>query len=157
MYVQLSTVIVEYASHTVTTVCFCHSLRIVTTTCSVLTGCSKDASTTMPCHQNRTESNRIPPANQPSKHQYVSVNRNQSQMRIELDPASPPATRASLSRCQPRPMCSSSFRLASQRCRVPVVAIVRQRDHADAGAGAERTTTTCYQSVNSAITTELCC
>ena len=78
-------------------------------------------------------------------------------------PPSRPATRASLSRCQPRPMCSSSFRLAFQRGRVPVVAFVQQRDHADAGAGAgagagaERTTITCYQSVNSAITTKRCC
>ena len=68
-----------------------------------------------------------------------------------------PAPRASLSRCQPRPMCSSSFRLAFQRCRVSVVACVQQRDHADAGVGAERTTTTCYQSANSAITMKLRC
>ena len=65
-----------------------------------------------------------------------------------------PATRASLSRCQPRSMCSLSCRLAFQRCWVPVVAFVQQRDHTDAGAGAERTTTKCYQSVNSAITTK---
>ena len=53
-----------------------------------------------------------------------------------------PAKRASLSWCQPRPMCNSSFRLAFQSCRVPVVTFVQQRDHADAGAGAERTTIT---------------
>jgi hypothetical protein len=135
----------------------CAATDIVTTTCSVLTSCSKDASTTMQRHQTRTESNRIPPAKQPSKHRHVCVNRNQSQIRIKFDPASRPATVASLSRCQPGPMCSSSFRLAFQRCRVPVVAFVQQRDHADAGAGAERTTITCYQSVNSAITTKLCC
>ena len=68
-----------------------------------------------------------------------------------------PATRVSLSWCKPRPVCSSSFRLAFQRCWVPAVAFVQQRDHADAGAGAERTTTQCYQSVNNAITTKLCC
>jgi len=61
-----------------------------------------------------------------------------------------PARRASLSSCHPRPMCSSSFRLSFQRCRVPVVAFVQQREHADAGVGAERTTITCYQSVKNA-------
>ena len=150
------------SSHTLA-VYSCHTLSIVTTTCSVLTLCSKDASNTMPSHQDRTESNRIPPAKQPSKHRHVCVNRNQSQIKIKFDPASRPATGASLSRCPPRPMCSSSFRLAFQRGRVPVVAFVQQRDHADAGAGAgagagaERTTITCYKSVNSAITTKLCC
>ena len=73
---------------------------------------------------------------------YASVNRNQSQIRIEFDPARRPATRASLSRCHPHPMCNSSFRLAFQRCREPAVAFVQQRDHADAGAGADRTTIT---------------
>ena len=68
-----------------------------------------------------------------------------------------PARQASLSRWQPRPMCSSSFRLAFQRCRVPVIAFVQQRDHADAGAGAERSTITCYQSANNAITTKFGC
>jgi len=52
------------------------------------------------------------------------------------------ATRALLSRCPPRPMCSSSFRLAFNRCRVPVVAFVQQRDHADAGTVAKHTTIT---------------
>ena len=70
----------------------------------------------------------------------VCVNRNQCQIRIEFDPANRPATRASLSRCPPRPMCSLSCRLAFQRCWLPAVAFVQQRDHADAGAGAERTT-----------------
>ena len=135
---QLSTAIVEYASHTIA-VCSCHTLSIVTTTCSVLTYYSIATSITMPSHQNRAESNQIPPAKQPSKHRHVCVNRNQSQIRIKFDPASRPATVASLSRCQPGPMCSSLFRLAFQRCRVPVVAFVQQRDHADAGAGAERT------------------
>ena len=85
---QLSTAIVKDASHTLAA-CSCHTLSIVTTTCSVLTNCSKDASNTMPSHQDRTESNRIPPAKQPSKHRHVCVNRNQSQIRIELDPATP--------------------------------------------------------------------
>ena len=61
-----------------------------------------------------------------------------------------PATRVSLSRCPPRPMCSSSFRLAFQRCWVPAVAFVQQRDHAGPDVGAERTTITCYQSVKNA-------
>ena len=163
---QLPTAIVKYlrrySSHRLA-VCSWHTLSIVTmlttTTCSVLTSCSNDASTTMQRHQDQAESNRIPPAKQPSKHRHVCVNRNQSQIRIKFDPASRPATGASLSRCPPRPMCSSSFRLAFRRGRVPVVAFVQQRDHADAGAGAgaERTTITCYKSVNSAITTNLCC
>ena len=153
---QLPTAIVEYASRTLA-VCSCHTLSIVTMTCSVLTNCSIDASPTMPSHQDRTESNRIPPAKQPSKHRHVCVNRNQSQIKIKFDPASRPATGASLSRCPPRPMCSSSFRLAFRRGRVPVVAFVQRRDRAGAGAGAERTTITCYQSVNSAITMKLCC
>ena len=158
----VSTAIVGHALHTLAA-CSCHTLSIVTTTCSVLTSCSKDASNTMPSHQDRTESNQIPRAKQPSKHRHVCVNRNQSQIKIKFHPARRPATRASLSRCQPRPMCSSSFRLAFRRGRVPVVAFVQQRDHADAGAGAgagagaERTTITCYKSVNSAITTNLCC
>ena len=137
----VSIAIVEYALHTLAA-CSCHTLSIVTTTCSVLTNCSKDATNTMPSHQDRTESYRIPPAKQPSTHRHVCVNRNQSQIKIKFDPASRPATGASLSRCPPRPMCSSLFRLAFQRCRVPAVAFVQQRDHADAGAGAERTTIT---------------
>ena len=137
---QLPTAIVEYSSHTLA-VCSCHTLSIVTTTCSILTDCSKDASTTMPSHQDRTGSNRIPPAKQPPKHQCVpTVIKVKSESNV--NPASRPATRASLSRCQPRPMCSSSFRLAFHRCRVPAVAFVQQRDHADAGAGAKRTTIT---------------
>ena len=134
----------------------CHTLSIVTTTCSVLTNCSKDASNTMPSHQDRAESNRIPPAKQPHKHRRV-CQRNQSQIRVEFGPASRPATRASLSWCHPRPMCSSWFRFVFQRCRVPVVAFVQHRDHAGAGVGANRTTIKCYQSVDSAITTTLCC
>jgi len=153
--VQLSTAIVKYASHTVA-VCSCHTLSIVTTTCSVLTGCSIDASTIMPSHQDHTTSNRIPPAKQPPKYQCVSTVIKAKSEPNSIPPRRP-ATRASLSWCHPRPMCSSSFRLAFQRCRVPVVAFVQQQDHADAGAGAERTTTQCYQSVNSAITTKLCC
>ena len=85
---QLSTAIVEYASHTLA-VCSCHTLSIVTTTCSVLTSYSKDASTTMQRHQNQTKANQIPPAKQPSKHRHVCVNRNQNQIIIECNPATP--------------------------------------------------------------------
>ena len=49
----------EYSSHTLA-VCSCHTLSIVTTTCSVLTVCSIDASTTMQRHQNQTKENRDP-------------------------------------------------------------------------------------------------
>ena len=155
----VSIAIVEYALHTLVA-CSCHTLSIVTSTCSVRTACRK----TQPpsCQGIKTEQNQIksrPRSSHPSI--GVCANRNQSQIRIKFHPARRPATRASLSRCQPRPMCSSSFRLAFQRGRVPVVAFVQQRDHADAGAGAgagaERTTITCYKSVNSAITTNLCC
>ena len=111
-----------------------------------------------PCQAIKTEQNQIesrPRISHPSI--GVCVNRNQCQIKIEFDHARRPATHASLSRCHPGAMCSSSFRLVFQRCWVPVVKCVQQRDHADAGAGAERTTITCYQSVNSAITTNLCC
>ena len=134
----------------------CAATDIVTTTCSVLTYYSIATSITMPSHQNRAESNQIPPAKQPSKHRCVSTVINAKSESNSIPPHRP-ATRSSLSRCQPRPMCSSSFRLAFQRCRLPVVPFVQQRDDADAGAGADRTTITCYQSVNSAITTKLCC
>jgi len=111
-----------------------------------------------PCQAIKTEHNQIESRQRISQPSIgMCVNRNQSQIRIEFDPASRPATRASLSRCHPRPMCSSSFRLSFQRCRVPAVAFVQQREHAGAGAGAERTTITCYQSVNNAIITKLCC
>ena len=136
----VSTAIVVCASHTVA-VCSCHTLSIVTTTCSVLTSCRKTHPT--PCQAIKTEQNQIesrPRSSHPSI--GVCVNRNHSQIRIEFDPASRPTTRASLSRYQPRPMCSSSFRLAFQRCQVPVVAFVQHRDHANASAGAERTTVT---------------
>ena len=88
---QLSTAIVVYASHTVA-VYYCHTLSIVTTTCSVLTPCSIDASPTMPSHEDQTKANRIPPAKHPSTHRHVCVNRNQSQIRIKVDPATPAST-----------------------------------------------------------------
>ena len=146
----------EYSSHTLA-VCSCHTLSIVTTTCSVLTVCSIDASTTMQRHQNQTKENRDP-AREATTQATVCVS---TVIKVKSESksiqTSRPATRASLSRCPPRSMCSLSCRLAFQRCWVPAVAFVQQRDHADAGAGAERTTITCYQSVNSAITTNLCC
>jgi len=116
------------------------------------------------CKTIRIEQNQIESRPQ-SSHPSIGVcfNRNQSQIRIEFDPASRPATRALLPRCQPCPMCSSRFQLASRRCRVPVVAFVQQQDHTDkikkrdAGAGATRATKTRYQSVNSAITRKNCC
>jgi len=43
----------------------------------------------MPSHEDQTKANRIPPAKHPSTHRHVCVNRNQSQIRIELDPATP--------------------------------------------------------------------
>ena len=160
---QLPTAIVKYlrrySSHRLA-VCSWHTLSIVTMlttpTRSVLTSCSNDASTTIQRHQDQADSNRIPPAKQPPKHRCVST---VIKVKSESNAIQPrrPATRASLSRCRPRPMCSSSFRLTFQRCRVPVVVFVQQRDHADADAVAERTTITSYQSVNSAITTKLCC
>ena len=140
MNVQLPTAIVNYASHAVA-VCSCHTLSIVTTMISVLTLCSNDASITMPRHHDHTKSNRIPPATQPPKYQCVSTVIN-AKSESNSNPPRRPATRALLPRCQPSPMCSSSFRLAFQRCRVPVVACVQQRDHADAGAGVERTAIT---------------
>ena len=95
------------------------------------------------CQAIKTEHNQIE-SRQRSSHPSIGkcVNRNQSQIRIEFDPASRPATRASLSWCHQRSMCSLSCRLTFQRCRVPAVAFEQQRDHADAGAGAERTTIT---------------
>ena len=80
----------------------------------------------------KSESNSVPPAGQQHERRYHGVNR------------------VTCAVCH-------NLRLAFQRCWVPAVAFVQQRDHADAGAGAERTTITCYQSVNSAITTNLCC
>ena len=66
----VSTAIVGHALHTLAA-CSCHTLSIVTSTCSVLTDCSIDASTIMPRHQDRTESNQITPAKQPPKHRCV--------------------------------------------------------------------------------------
>ena len=98
---QLPTAIVKYlrrySSHRLA-VCSWHTLSIVTmlttTTCSVLTSCSNDASTTMQRHQDQAESNRIPPAKQPSKHRHVCVNRNQSQIIIKFDPVTPASNRS---------------------------------------------------------------
>ena len=94
----------------------------------------------------KSESNAIQPR-RPATRASLSrcqsrPNRNHRQNRIEFDAAGRPATPALSSWCPPRSMCSLVFRLAFQRCRVPAVAFVRQRDHADAGAGAKRTAIT---------------
>jgi len=78
----------------------------------------------------KSESNSVPPAGQQHEHHYHGGNR------------------------VPCAVRHSDWH--SRRCRVSVVTFVQQRDHAVAGAGAKRTTITCYQSVNGAITTKLC-
>ena len=155
---QLPTAIVKYlrrySSHRLA-VCAWHTLSIVTmlttTTCSVLTSCSNDASTTMQRH-------RIPPAKQPSKHRHVRVNRNQSQIKIEFNPATPASK-------------TIIVITASTASHVQFVIPIGISTMSDAGSSVCTTPRSrrcrcrcrtynhnkCYQSVNNAITTNLCC